>query len=609
MKKATLLAAAFALFAAAVFSSCTKPALVGEKASEESSSEIETETETAERIPAAESEIAMENFLRKLDEGNYVIEAKGYAVTNVASPEEVAFLYENEKTDDVAYLTLDGETFRAVLGEEGLRETAFVSTDDAIRAAKTLLPNDWVRLSGGNIFNLFYNNVDEPLTFTSYEKALKESLLSMGGYRSIAINKMHEVTMTFDAQDPTEVRFQAVIDDDEAARIYYDDLDIVLTFGSAESDERIGAWKADPVYPETRTGWTEDDLFNLNSVFFAGYGERALPFPSFASYALTFDEQALAERETIVLSDHRASEQDVENYKKTLLSDGFEAAEDGSLFRKTLRKEYLCSVLASVDYEDGFRLEARRFYDNPEYESLEEINEALKANRFPALPEDRSVSVWSAIDTAAERSESWLYYYEYDLSLYATMDPADEKSARDYLEAYGKTMEKAGFVRVPANVVEGDEEVPFDSFESPEGLSVLKITADAAGTYTLQFRVQKGYSKEEAAKIMRESGFPEMEFIDGASCRSLAKYHEMTRGFDGTFLFVYQPFKSPKEADEFLTAYVEKLQEAGFEETNPVNVGSNRQNAYANVELNAYVGFDFIPEEKVTNVNLEFVLN
>ena len=69
------------------------------------------------------------------------------------------------------------------------------------------------------------------------------------------------------------------------------DVDILITFGEAESDPRAEAWMKDPdrAYPEARTEWGTDEI-HLNAVFLPGYGLTAVPFPDFATYAFTLDE-------------------------------------------------------------------------------------------------------------------------------------------------------------------------------------------------------------------------------------------------------------------------------------------------------------------------------
>ena len=136
----------------------------------------------AEAVGEISPDTAMENFVSKLTQGNYVIDAEGYLKTTVVSPEQVLFTHSAESmSDDYAFVTLDGETFEGVLDEGGLSDVIFVSNGSAVEALGALLPNGWITVSEGNMFNLFYNNVDNPLEFTSKEESVKLTLLSLGG--------------------------------------------------------------------------------------------------------------------------------------------------------------------------------------------------------------------------------------------------------------------------------------------------------------------------------------------------------------------------------------------------------------------------------------------
>ena len=152
-----------------------------------SSEEDTTPAESAAGVPDETpsevlSEKAMDNFVKRLEAGNYVVRKEGFLKTTVCSPDLVYFLYDDESFDDVAYITLDNETFQGVLGEDAVGDIAFASTEDAVRTARALLPNYWMTAGEGNMFNLFYNNVEKPLEFVSYEDAVKTTLIALAGY-------------------------------------------------------------------------------------------------------------------------------------------------------------------------------------------------------------------------------------------------------------------------------------------------------------------------------------------------------------------------------------------------------------------------------------------
>ena len=281
----------------------------------------------------ADSETAMNNFLNRLEEGNYVMRAKDYLTTTVYSRDQVVFEYDEDIYRDFAAVSVNDEAFQIFLDEDPL-EAQYLNEGQAIDAAAKRLPNGWTALSEGNIWNLFYNMQEEPLKFVSYDDTLKQSVLSFVGYSENALRLMHEVYLTLDKEDPTSARIQAEMDEDLVARINYDDIDLEIAFGNAQSNPEADAWMAAPVYPAARTGWTETDEFIFNSVFLPEYGLEAIPFPSFASYALTVDGENFVWDDEVKIRDSHASEQDMAEYIAKLLQNGFseakEIADDGT---------------------------------------------------------------------------------------------------------------------------------------------------------------------------------------------------------------------------------------------------------------------------------------
>ena len=569
------------------------------------------QTPSEDSSTADESEKAMENFVKKLNAGNYVVDAPDYLKTTVYSPEQVYYSYYDEGIDDFGFMTLKGETFQCVLEDAGVSQVEFVSADNAIDTAAGL-PNYWMEVSDDNMFNLFYNDVEKPLQFVSYDSTVKTTLMRLAGYGNSALDLMHEVYMELDQEDPTSVRFTAVVDDNVVARIFYDDLDLTLEFGKAVSDPRIERWLKNPVYPETRTGWTEDDLFYLNSVFLPGYGNDAVPFPEFASYTMKIDEEVFNAHEKFYLTDAHGTENDLENYKSTLLNNGFTEAkavsEDGSeetVYRRMLREDYNCYVSVYPFYDEGFAMVAERYYDNPEYDSLEEINEVITGKGFAALPESEHLKDWSAEDTAKERSESWLYFFDYDMCMEISAGYDDEEAVKAYLLDFTKQLEEKGYIP-EYNTEEG--EIP-ESYKSPNEYSIFRYKLSDGNTLQMQFRNEKNLAPADAAKKVADAGFPAVEFTDEMTCRDISGYHKMTRSFEGIFFSVSQPFGSKAEAEAFLDQYTAALEGAGFYYENPEVIGSLKHFAYYNEEKDMFFAFDLFDEEDSATVNMDFVRN
>ncbi|MBO4862410.1 MAG: hypothetical protein J5535_05895, partial [Firmicutes bacterium] len=194
-----------------------------------------------ELTPAEISDLAMENFIKKLQAGNYVVSSGNGLVTNAFSPEQVYFVYPHEGWPLIyAYMTLKDETFATYIEDNETGDIEFVSPGDAISALAELLPNNWITITGGNLMELFYNDVDKPLEFTSNDENVKYTLSCLGGYGQPALELMQEVRMVMDAQDPTAVRFTAEILED--GMYHYDDLDLTIKFGEAAGEPHIEAW-------------------------------------------------------------------------------------------------------------------------------------------------------------------------------------------------------------------------------------------------------------------------------------------------------------------------------------------------------------------------------
>ena len=316
--------------------------------------------ETEGMTPAEISEKAMDNFLAKIKDGNYTIDAKDYLKTYVCSGDLVWFDYaEDDMYTDFAVMSVDNESFQGTLGGNGLEDVVFIGEGKAIEAASSRLPNYWLDeyVSEGNIYNLFYN---DQLTFVSYEDAVKQTMASLAGYGDNAVRLMEEVYLVLDKMTPTNAHLKAVVNDDQVARVFYDDIDIEITFGKAESNSDAEAWLKSPVYPEARKEWNDMDIFVLDSVFFYGYGEDAVPFPTFASYAMQNDMEDFWLEDRVYIRDSKATEKDMADYPALLVKNGFEAAkEDGkTVYRKLLREEYQCYSEIELDYDGGIDLVA-----------------------------------------------------------------------------------------------------------------------------------------------------------------------------------------------------------------------------------------------------------
>ena len=553
------------------------------------------------------SEAAMDRFAEKLRKGNYVVESAGRFDTVVFSPEQVRFVYEPDSgLDDYVFMTLKGETFCGVLAEDGVTDVTFKGPVNAIDALPDILPNGWIALTEGNLFELFYNDPEDPLEFTSHDPNVGTTLLRLAGYGDAALSFMEDVHMHFDAPDPTAVTFSAQFG--SAGMIHYDDLALTLRFGTATGDPRVEKWLKKPVYPPTRTGWTEMDVAALEAVFLRGYGEESVPFPSFASYALLFDENAYAERSEILITDAHGTEKDLAAYEAVLLDTGYQTvdvpqADGGSVtaYRKLLRPDYSAYAELYPSFDNGFSLRGRMYYDEPVYDGLDAINGVLRENGFAQFPATDVLSGWKATDSAKGRSEGWLYFFDYDLYMPFLLTYQDLDAARAYLKAYGDSLAADGFLASDMSWTDGGE------YESFNGFTIFRYTFNDDDTVTLTFKKEKSLTPEEVRALLRAHELPEADIHGDIGARDLTRYYYNISGFSGLKLSVYQPFGSTEEAERFLDEYVAAADALGYLPMDPQKLGSQREFLFFNEELKKYFAFDLFPGEDEANITLEFV--
>ena len=566
-----------------------------------------------ELTPAERAEAAMDNFIRKLQAGNYQITGGQSAAINVVSPELVMFQYPHG-LDPFSYvfMSLKGETFATVLydSDRHIDDVEFVSTDDAIKVNGTLLPNGWIDLCGGEMFSRFYNNVDNPLEFTSYDEEIKLSLLSMAGYSERAMRVMEEAHVLLDNDDPSVVRLTAVVHDDEVARIKYKDIDLTLTFGAGKSDSRIDSWLKDPVYPAIRTGWTRDDLETHDLTFFRNYGQKAVPFPQTSSHAMILDPDAYKLYTGFRLLDHNLSEKDVEDYKLLLLSEGFEegqgssfAGQNVTVYRRVLREERNAWVQLYPAYDDGFVLEGKLDYRCPEFEGLEAISAEVQKHGFAPLEQTDVFGDWKAIDVAGPQTEGWVYYFDFDFYGGIQLTFEDRQAARAYLSKYADSLLKQGFIE---SFIPGEDNRCVTSANSFTSFS-YKFSEEQENAVSLEFKNQRALSVEQVRELLQEHGLPDVDIHGDIGAREVSRYYYEIAGFEGLRLTVYQPYPSRQAAEKYLDSLIPVLEEQGYYMFNPEKIGSQRQFVYFNEEARKYVGFDIIPSEKDAQIFYEIV--
>ncbi len=599
--------------------------------------------ETDPRSPAEISEAAMENFLAKIEAGNYVIGAEDGIRAAVCSEDLVVYTreiwFDDINYDGFAVMTVnEDETFLGLLNEDGIGSLSFVQKGKALDAAadgaalgefSSRLPNNWLRVTEGNIWDLFYNDTEEPLRFVSSEDEVKALVMLYADIGQMAMPRMQEVCLTLDAEDPSEAHLTTSFSEGYPN---LEDVDIPITFGTAQADPRAETWMGDPdrTYPEAREDWG-GDVMNLNAVFLPEYGETAVPFPDFATYAFTLDVNAILEEDVIRIRDSRATKEDLEAYAAKLQDNGFEPveAEDGqTYYRLLLREEYKCYSSICLEYDDGAVITAAKYYDFPMYEGLEEVNEQITERGFAELPEDENLTGITAVDTAYEQTESWLYFFDYDMVLFVDLHYEDLDAAEAYMESYVESLEDfeadleeeegedalvgaylGEDAEFPGRLTLLEDEDVFYRCATTEGQMLFKYLFREDGeTLSLLFKFERYVAPDDLEEQLWDAGFPAPDLDAFDTCRDFRKFRKTMFGQDFQLeLALSMAFETAEEAEEFLEGYIETLQEEyGFDVENPEVAEIDKPVVYTRESGEDLLIVGFAYEEGWTSVNIEF---
>ena len=557
---------------------------------------------------AEKSEKAMDSFVEKIKKGNYTIEAPNFLKTYAYSEDLVWFDYDEEYRTDFAVMSVNNEVFQAMINDGQLGHAAYLGEGKAMDMARSKLLTNLLYLSDDNLFNFFYNQQDNPLVFVSYDDVLKEAVINIAGYGLNALGLMEEVYLELNDVDPTEAHIKAVVNEDVVARVNYDDIDIKVTFGDAKDNELAEAWMKNPVYPQAKTDWDNADIFVLNSVFLTTEGETILPFPKFASYAFNVDGEHFLDTNSFDARDAHASQSDMKDYIDLLLDEGFrqETDENGdTVYRRVLREDYKCYTSVFLEYDNGVNLVAKKYYDFPRYDTLENINDRLTYLGYVPLPESDNFEAIEGIDRAVALTESWLYFFDYDSSLYVEIDFKDQDKMQEYLDAYDQALVDAGFVAVYAGNSGNPED--FEYYEAPTGRCNYRYQLTGDNHVSLLYKAEKYIPAVEAEKMILGAGFPRIKLSEPITCRDLTRFYKAQYNLDlKKFVTLSQQFDSAAEAEEFLNAYEQLLNNAGFERVNPQEVGCLKEVAIYNEEKGMMVGVDFYEQQGGAQVNLDF---
>jgi len=332
--------------------------------------------------------------------------------------------------------------------------------------------------------------------------------------------------------------------------------------------------------------------------------EEAAPEEEEGPSVAELSEQAIEnflDTDSVVIRDARASEEDMEAYIADLKAAGFEEVEEENengefetYYRKLLRDEYKCYSSIVVNYNDGVDIVAKKYYDFPLYSGADEINEVIVPLGFIPLVDTDEFFFLRARDTANELTESWLYFFDYDLVLYVDVSYSDYDALIEYLDAYGEALSANGFK--PVYTDESEEEI--DRYENATGLASFRYHEEEDGRIQLLYKAEKYITPLEAAAAIKDAGFPEFGVIPNAICRDLTKYEKAQYDLDlDLFMTVSETFENMEQAEAYLSEYEARLTEAGYGRADPSTVGCKKSIAIYNEDTGRLVGIDVFEDE------------
>lgn len=557
------------------------------------------ETEPGE----ADAEVAMENFLDKIADCNYIIETKDYAKISVCSPDAVYVDYSYRHYQDFAILTLDNKTYRVNLEEREVDSVYYYGEDCAIDTVGDSLLHQLLNyeVTGGNIWNIFYNVEGNNLQFVSYSEAMQELLIKIAGIGPMAVSRMQEIYLTLNAENPTEAHLTMSFSEGYTP---LDDIDVRIKFGLAGNDWRYKEWLEDEnrMMPAAITEWDGNHETVLETVFFHGYGLKAVPFTTFATYAFTMDFANFVYSEQVVIRDANATLDAMNEYIALLKEKGFEekVVDGETCYLLPLRAETHCYSAIYLEYNDGVDMLAEKYYDEPIYEAFDEANAKVQEKGFIPMTEPTDFEFMYAVDKHDAEIEGYLFLFDYDLMLYEFYAYDNEDDVIDYLDAYIELLLDAGFNPIIDNFAEGTG-VSYYQLKTPTSSISFRYHFNGDGTVIFLYKSEKYIDPVEVNELLASKNFPTLNGGQIQNSRDITQFHYYE--FGNTYeqvLTVTVQFETEAEAIAFLDQYADTALQT-FDISSHAETGIDRQFVVYNEELDIALGFTYYAEELYAN--------
>ena len=548
-------------------------------------------------IAANVSEAAMDNFLDLIEEGNYVIRADGYLSINVVSQDLVCGSYDNSPNDNFTVMSLDNDVFYIDYYYGQIDTLMYVMQGNAIYASSERLPNQFNDVD--NIWDVFTNQAEAPLTFISSNATVKELFNFYAGIHGMGAPVVTQVSMVLDNVYPSVVHLIATFETDPGDGYIHD---VTISFGGAVGEELAIAWMNDSnrEYPEAPTNW-DSYIQTINQVFLQGYADIALPFPTFATYALnvTYDGEPYTDNGNIIITDPKLGALLLLlGYGQLLVENGFtQDPVNNNLFVKEIRPENKCYSNILLDGTNGFRIVAYKTYDTQSYDSYADINDVITDVGFLELPDNTLTdSVWEAQDMSNIMSETNSCLFRYDLYLEVHVTGVLQANAQTYVQSYiNDLVNNAGYEYLSADDCWKKTDVTgARSFRYMYENNMLKML----------FKSEPYISPTDTNTMLVANHFPALDTAHIISSKDIAMYQKVQFGkIYNMYLSVAIEFDTASECESYLQTYMLTLAdptEYGFETTgNPM--------VLVNDAYGLEVTFDYT--ENSTSAMLHFGVN
>ena len=548
-------------------------------------------------IAANVSEAAMDNFLDLIEEGNYVIRADGYLSINVVSQDLVCGSYDNSPNDNFTVMSLDNDVFYIDYYYGQIDTLMYVMQGNAIYASSERLPNQFNDVD--NIWDVFTNQAEAPLTFISSNATLKELFKFYAGIHGMGAPVVTQVSMVLDNVYPSVVHLIATFETDPGDGYIHD---VTISFGGAVGEELAIAWMNDTnrEYPEALTDWGGYTQ-TINQVFLPGYADIAIPFPTFASYALSlvYTGEENTDNGDIIITDPKYGPLAALAYASILNDNGFTQDEnDNYHFTKVIRADTTCTSNIDISFDNGFTITAYKTYDFPEYDTLNDINTVITEKGFLQLTSNENLNNWYAIDTHYYSIESFNYLFNYDLMLEVRCGFESESEMDSYLTTYTNALISDGFKFV-------DDEQDYWESKTQAGVKSFRYRYLDGNTITMLFKSEAYMSPAATNTFIASMGFPTLDNLSTIldESKDSTMYNNIQHGKDWEkSLTIYLTFESAAACESYLATYFLALSELQFGEYSQAATGISKQMVFAQFDLNLGIGIDAFEGSNEANI-------